>query len=135
MATVDLKHLPVGQELPPLSKVVTRVQIARYAGASGDFNPIHVDDEFARMVGLGGVIAHGLLTMGIASQAVSEWAGSPLAVKKLKVRFSGMVRPGDTVTIHGRINSTNGDEFTLDVWADTQTGEQVLTKGVAVVVL
>jgi len=133
MAGLNLKELQVGQELPPLSKVVTRVQIARYAGASGDFNPIHVDDEFARMVGLGGVIAHGLLTMGFASQAVSEWAGDPTALKKLKVRFAGMVRPGDTVTIRGRVSAVDAGQVTLDVWAETQTGEQVLTKGVAVI--
>jgi acyl dehydratase len=77
-----------GDELPPLSLRVTRADLVRYAGASGDFNPIHWSDRVATGVGLPGVIAHGMLTMALAGRLVTQWVGDPSAVRSYGVRFT-----------------------------------------------
>lgn len=105
----------------------TREQIAAYAEASGDHNPIHLDDEFARSVGLPGVIAHGLLQMGIAATVAAETAGGPQHLRRLFVRFAGMVEPGDIVTFSAKKNG----EGKLELSAVNQEGETVLTKAFA----
>jgi acyl dehydratase len=105
----------------------TREQIAAYAEAGGDHNPIHLDDDFARSVGLPGVIAHGLLQMGILGTVAAEAAGGPGHLKRLSVRFAGMVLPGDTVTF----TATPSGEGKLDLSAVNQKGEAVLTKATA----
>ena len=102
----------------------TREQIAAYAEASGDRNPIHLDDEFARSVGLPGVIAHGMLQMGIAATVAAEAAGGAGNLRRMSVRFAGTVVPGDEVTFR----ATPTDEGRLDVKATNQRGEAVLTK-------
>jgi acyl dehydratase len=81
-------------------KTVTRVQIARYAAATGDFNPLHFDDEHARRVGLPGIIGHGLLTLGFAAEAVTDWCGGdPHLVRSVSMRFREPVRPGDELIV------------------------------------
>ena len=105
----------------------TREQIADYAEASGDLNPIHLDDAFARSVGLPGIIAHGMLQMGIAATVAAEAAGGPERLRRLSVRFAGMVVPGDTVTFIAE--PADGDH--LVIRAVNQRGEQVLTKALA----
>lgn len=105
----------------------TRDQIAAYAEASGDHNPIHLDDAFARSVGLPGVIAHGMLQMGLLATVASEAAGGPAHLKRLSVRFAGMVVPGDTVTFKAEPAGTGK----LDLSATNQKGEAVLTKASA----
>jgi acyl dehydratase len=80
----------VGEELPGLHIPLRRADLVRYAGASGDFNPIHYDVDHARAVGLPDVLAHGMLTMGLAGRALTDWAGDPGAVAAFGVRF---VRP------------------------------------------
>ena len=105
----------------------TREQIAAYAEASGDHNPIHLDDEFARSVGLPGVIAHGMLQMGLLSTVAAEAAGGPGHLRRLSVRFAGMVVPGDTVTFHAE----PAGEGRLELTAVNQRGEAVLTKATA----
>src|SRR4029077_15737337 len=85
---------------PPVTKrsvTFTAAQISAYAEASGDHNPIHLDDEFARSVGLPGVIAHGMLQMGILGTVSAQAAGGPEKLRRLSVRFADMVEPGDTV--------------------------------------
>lgn len=77
-----------GDELPPLTLRVTRADLVRYAGASGDLNPIHWSDRVASSVGLPGVIAHGMLTMALAGRLVTGWAGDPTAVRSYGVRFT-----------------------------------------------
>ncbi len=105
---------------------VTRDGIGAYAEASGDHNPIHLDEEFARSVGLPGVIAHGMLQMGqLASVAVAE-AGDPRRLRRLSCRFAGMVRPGDEITY-----SAEPVEGGLRLSAVNQNGEAVLSKAVA----
>jgi acyl dehydratase len=104
-----------------------RDQIAAYAQASGDHNPIHLDDDSARSVGLPGVIAHGMLQMGIMATVAAEAAGGPGHLRRLFVRFAGMVRPGDTVTFFAE----PAGEGKLDLRAVNQHGEAVLTKATA----
>jgi acyl dehydratase len=84
----DTGAVAVGDELPPLSLRVTRADLVRYAGASGDFNPIHWSDRVATGVGLPGVIAHGMLTMALAGRLVTEWVGDPGAICTYGVRFT-----------------------------------------------
>lgn len=105
----------------------TREQIAAYAEASGDHNPIHLDDAVARSVGLPGVIAHGMLQMGILATVAAEAAGGPDHLKRLSVRFAGMVVPGDTVTFR----ADRGAAGALELSAVNQKGEAVLTKATA----
>jgi len=109
------------------SVTFTREQIAAYAEASGDHNPIHLDDDFARSVGLPGVIAHGMLQMGLMGTVAGEAAGGPDKLRRLYCRFAGMVVPGDTVTFTAEPAAPG----TLDVRAVNQRGEPVLTKAVA----
>ncbi len=102
-ARIYLDDVKVGDELPPLVKgPIQQIQLTRYAGASGDFNPIHQDDEFAKAAGMGGVFAHGMLSMGFVGQLVTDWAGAG-NVRKLAVRFAGLVRLKDTITCRGRV--------------------------------
>ncbi len=128
----------LGEELPPLTKApVDRVQLARYAGASGDFNPVHVDEVYARSLGMPSVYAPGMLVMGILGQLVSDWSrGAQL--RKYQVRFSKIVWPGDTVVAKGRVMERWGDTgryfAEVDLWAENQKGELVL-RGSALVQL
>jgi len=96
---LEYGSLKEGQQLEPLTKPpVTKVQLVKYAGASGDFNPLHTDDEFARKVGMDGVIAHGMLVMGFLGQYVRELAGTNAEISRFKMRFGAMTRPGDQIT-------------------------------------
>ena len=104
-----------------------RDQIAAYAKASGDLNPIHLDDAFARSVGLPGVIAHGMLQMGILAVVAAEAGGGPDRLRRLSCRFAGMVQPGDTVTFSAEVSA----RARLDLRAVNQRGDAVLTKAVA----
>jgi acyl dehydratase len=105
----------------------TREQIAAYAEASGDRNPIHLDDDFAKTVGLPGVIAHGLLQMGLMATVAAEAAGGPHRLRRLYCRFNGMVVPGDTVTFTAEPAAPGK----LELRAVNQRGEPVLTKSIA----
>ena len=102
----------------------TREQIAAYAVASGDHNPIHLDDEFARSVGLPGIIAHGMLQMGLMAVVAADAAGGPSRLRSMTCRFAGMVEPGDTVTFAAEPNC----DGRLGLTALNQRGEAVLTK-------
>jgi acyl dehydratase len=105
----------------------TKEQIAAYAQASGDVNPIHLDDEFARSVGLPGLIAHGMLQMGLMGVVAAEAAGGPDKLTRLYCRFAGMVLPGDTVTF----TALPAGPGKLELRAVNQKGEAVLTKASA----
>jgi acyl dehydratase len=91
-------EVEVGQALPSRSFPITRADLVRYAGASGDFNPIHWNQRFALGVGLPDVIAHGMFTMAIAARAVTDWAGDPGAVVEYSVRFTKPVVVPDDET-------------------------------------
>jgi acyl dehydratase len=112
-------------QLGPLLVTFSAEQIAAYAAASGDRNPIHLDDAFARSVGLSGLIAHGMLQMGLLARvAVDAAGGDPRRLRSLSCRFAAMVRPGDTVTFGGRAGASGE----VELWARNQHGEAVLTK-------
>lgn len=127
---VYFDDVKVGDELPPLVKgPIQQIQLTRYAGASGDFNPIHQDDEFAKAAGMGGVFAHGMLSMGFVGQLVTDWAG-PGAVRKLGVRFAAIVRLKDVITCRGRVlakwSKDDVHVVDLEVWAENQKHEKVV---------
>ena len=132
----------VGQQLSPLIKPpITPEQLHRYAEASGDHNPIHLDAQAAQRVGLDGVIAHGMLSMAFLGQFVNQQiAGIPGArVEHLKVRFLNMVHLGDTLTCHGIVkdqttNDGMSQSITIVCWAQNQQGDKVTT-GEAVVII
>src|SRR3954447_5725368 len=94
-----------GSELPELKVTPDRYVTVRYAGASGDFNPIHVDEEFAKQVGLPGRIVHGLWTMAQVARAQTEAAGSPAALTRLKVQFRGMALLEREITVSSKVAS------------------------------
>ena len=105
----------------------TKEQIAAYAEASGDHNPIHLDDDFARTVGLPGIIAHGMLQMGLMATVAAEAAGGPDRLRRLYCRFAGMVLPGDAVTFTAEPLAPGK----LELKTVNQRDEPVLTKSVA----
>jgi acyl dehydratase len=120
-----------GDELPETTQEITRADLVRYAGASGDFNPIHWDDEFARSVGLPGVIAHGMYSLGVAARAIAGHAGDPAAIKRIKVRFPATIRPGQTLRVRGEVAGVDGGRVSVRFWAEDDNGDRVLSKGEA----
>ena len=127
-----------GTQIAPKSYRVTRQDLVKYAGASGDFNPIHWSERIARSVGLPGVIAHGMYTMAQAGKFVAEWAGDPGAVTEFGVRFSAMVPVPDddrgaAIEVSGTVADKLGDnKVTVDLTARAD-GAKVLTRARAVV--
>ncbi|MDO3702622.1 MaoC family dehydratase [Micromonospora sp. C28SCA-DRY-2] len=125
-------------ELPAKTFRVTRADLVRYAGASGDFNPIHWSDRTATKVGLPGVIAHGMFTMALVGRAVTEWAGAPDAVVDYGVRFTRPVvvpddDQGTEIEVTAVVREVTEDGLTrLDVTA-TCLGEKVLSQARATV--
>jgi acyl dehydratase len=127
-----------GTELPPRQYQVTRRDLVRYAGASGDFNVIHWNERIAKSVGLPDVIAHGMLTMALAGRFLTEWAGDPGAITEYGVRFSApVVVPDDdkgaTVEVAGTVaERLEGNRVAVEVTARCD-GTKVLTRARAVV--
>lgn len=112
--TIKISDVSVGQELPALDLAFTRADLVAYAKASGDQNPIHQDEAFAKSVGLPDVIAHGMLTMGRAIQVVTNWVGDPTAVIDYSVRMTRPVVVPDTaegsiVSFTGKVAQVNED--------------------------
>jgi acyl dehydratase len=137
--TVTYDSVAKGTELPARSYPVTRLDLIKYAGASGDFNVIHWSDRVARAVGLPSVIAHGMFTMAQAGKFVTEWAGGdPGAVTDFGVNFSAMVPVPDddhgaTVEISGKVlDKLDGNKVTVDIVARAD-GAKVLTRARATV--
>jgi acyl dehydratase len=97
-----------------------------YAGASGDFNPIHIDKEIGEMAGLGGVILQGMCTMAWAAEAFVQFIGDPGKVRRVKVRFSKPVHIDDTITFEGKVTSLEGGKLVAEVSAKNQNGDEVL---------
>jgi acyl dehydratase len=129
VTVLELSSVKAGDALAPLSRTVTQEQINAYADASGDHNPIHIDEEFARSVGLPGTIAHGLLEMGIIAEALSRWAGSTAQLAGLEGRFSKPLLAGDTITVTGTVVAVDDTDgiATVEVEAVSDRGERVLT--------
>ena len=120
-----------GDAIPELRVTPDKYLPHRYAGASGDFNPIHWNDEVARAVGLPGVIAHGMYSMAVATRMVTGWVGDPAAIKRLKVRFSAMIEPGQTLTAKGEVAEVDGRRVLVRFHAEDEKGERVVGKGEA----
>jgi acyl dehydratase len=123
-----------GTVLPPLTITVTRTSLVRYAGVSGDFNPIHYSDRKAAAIGLPGVVAHGMLTMALAARVVTDWAGAD-NVLEYGVRFTKpVVVPDDdegaTVEVSGTVKSVEDGTATVDITA-TAAGQKVLGRATA----
>lgn len=102
----------------------------RYAGASGDFNPIHIDEEFAQKVGLPGRILHGLWTMAQVARAHTDAAGGPEKLKALSVQFRGMGRMGEEIVVKGTVRETGDHSAIVDSEAE-QSGRRIIRRGVA----
>lgn len=103
----------------------------RYAGASGDFNPIHIDKEFAQMVGLPSTILHGLYVMGLVAKAATDEAGGdPRSLKRLSVQFRGMSYPEQEIEVTGEVIEADGSDLTFDLVA-TQSENQVIRNATA----
>jgi acyl dehydratase len=102
----------------------------RYAGASGDFNPIHIDEEFARKVGLPGRILHGLWTMAQVARAHTEAAGGPQALKRLSVQFRGMGVLGEPITVSGTVEDVRDGVAVVTSEAE-QAGRRIIRRGEA----
>ena len=113
MTHINLASLEVGQEIGSIGFLLTRDSLVRYAGASGDFNPIHYRDDIAKAVGLDGVLAHGMLTMGSAVQVAVDWIGDPGRVIDYGVRFTKPVfvdaRNGAVLTVTGKIGEIDAE--------------------------
>ena len=127
---LDPKTVAVGQELPPLVKgPITREDLKAYAAASGDPNPMHTDDEFARNAGYPGVFAHGMLSMGYLAEFLVQ-AGGVGAIRRFKTRFAKLTWPGDVITCRGRVTrvADEGDERRVEceIWSENQAGERKL---------
>lgn len=103
-----------------------RLRPVYYAGASGDYNPIHIDPEVGKLAGFNGTILQGLCTLGWAVEAVAVFVGDPGLVRRVKVRFSRPVLPEDTVTFQGRVTAIADGRLTTEVTATNQRGEPVL---------
>ncbi|GAB4351352.1 MAG: MaoC family dehydratase [Candidatus Abyssubacteria bacterium] len=130
--TLYFDDIKVGDEIPSLTKPpITEVQLVKYAGASGDFNPIHTVHHYAEKAGLGGVIAHGMLSMGFMGEHITKWIGEAGELRRLKVRFAAMTRPGDVVTLKGKVirkRETGGENLVdCEVWAEKQDGVRTVT--------
>ncbi|MGY1753060.1 MaoC family dehydratase [Blastococcus sp. SYSU D01042] len=135
---VRLADVAVGTELPEQQFRLTRADLVRYAGASGDHNPIHWSDRVATSVGLPGVIAHGMLTMALAGRAVTAWTGDPAALVEFQVRFGRpVVVPDDDAGAELTVRGTVGallDEGRVRVDLSVLSGgEKVLSLARAVV--
>ena len=131
-----LSEVAVGDTIGPVSVRVERDALVAYANASGDQNPIHQDEEFAKSVGLPDVIAHGMWTMGAASSVVADWAGDAGRVEQFRTRFTAMVvvpQDGASVEVSGVVKSIDEDgRATVDVTA-TAAGTKVLGRCSAMV--
>ena len=127
----------VGDALPTQEFPIHRADLVRYAGASGDFNPIHWNERFAKSVGLPDVIAHGMLTMAAAVRVVTDWCGDPGAVVEYNVRFTRPVvvpdPEGTTLTVGGTVRDIRDDGLIEVDLTATVNGQTVLAKARAVV--
>lgn len=121
-----MSELNVGDAAPELRVTPDKYLPHRYAGASGDFNPIHIDPEFAKMVGLPNNILHGLYSMGLVARANAALAGGdPRALKRLSVQFRGMGAPETEIVVSGTVKSVDGARVTVDTVA-TQGETQII---------
>jgi acyl dehydratase len=120
-----MSQLSEGQPIPEVRITPDKYLTVRYAGASGDFNPIHTDEEFAKAVGLPGRILHGLWTMAQVARAQTEAAGGPEKLRRLSVQFRGMGVPEREVLVTGTVRERSGERAIVDTVAE-QDGKQII---------
>lgn len=123
----SLLNYQVSERLPVREWVPSVMQVRQYAEASGDFNPIHLDDDYALQVGLEGAIVHGMLTMAQMAAQLTDWIGEEGAISKLNVRFEQVVRPGDKITYSGTIKVRSENTLVCDLVASNSKKERVLS--------
>ena len=123
-----------GEEIPDLVKHPTTRQLVQYAGAQGDFYEIHYDQDFARSVGLPGVILHGLLKAAFLGQLVTDWLGDRGTLKLFEVSYRGIDVPGKPYRCRGRVTKVDGRDAELEVWGEDHEGNRT-TIGTATVEL
>ena len=120
-----MAELSEGRALPDLKVTPDRYLTVRYAGASGDFNPIHIDEEFAKQVGLPSRILHGLWTMAQVARAQTEAGGGPHSLRRLEVQFRGMGLPEQEITVSGTVREVRDGVAVVDTVAE-QGGKQII---------
>jgi acyl dehydratase len=120
-----MADLAAGSHIPEVRVTPDKYLTVRYAGASGDFNPIHIDDEFAHAVGLPGRILHGLWTMAQVARAHTEVGGGPEHLRRLSVQFRGMGVPEQEVLVTGVVREVDGTRVIVDTLAE-QAGKQII---------
>jgi acyl dehydratase len=125
-----MSALEPGQDLPELKVTPDKYLTYRYAGASGDFNPIHIDEEFAQSVGLPGRILHGLYTMAQVARALSAAGDGPEALRRLEVQFRGMGFPEKELTVSASVKGVEDGVATIEAEAE-QGGRKIIRKGQA----
>ncbi|MDP9134558.1 MAG: hypothetical protein M3N56_06990 [Actinomycetota bacterium] len=123
--------MDVGDSIPELRVTPDRFLPHRYAGASGDFNPIHIDRELATQVGLPGNILHGLYGMALVARcAAAAGGGDPRSLKRLSVQFRGMGLPEQEIVVSGTVTAADGESLTVDTVAE-QSGKQIIKNATA----
>lgn len=125
-ATVKIyfEDVQIGDQIPQLTKEpMTHLRLVRYAGASGDFNPLHTDPAVGEAIGTGGIIAHGMLIMGFVGQMLSDYVG-PTALRKFNVRFKGMTHLGDVITCSGAITNKSEVDGEHRITGKVQAADQ-----------
>jgi acyl dehydratase len=129
---LDPVSVRVGDALPELRKEpITREHLKRYAEASGDNNPIHLDDEFAKSAGYPSVFAHGMLSMGYLGEFLAQAGGTPEAIRKFRARFAKLTWPDDQLTCRGTVTGVRDEDgvrvVDCEIWTETQHGERKVT--------
>ena len=133
---IYFEDVNIGDEITPLVKEpIPKVQMVKYAGASGDFHPAHTDQELGKSMGMGGVFAHGMLIMGFVGEAITSWIPKKY-LRKFGVKFVGVTMPGNVITVSGKVIDKDVEKglITCDVLAKDQEG-QLKIKGNFVVEL
>ncbi len=120
-----MAELQQGDAIPELRVTPDRFLTVRYAGASGDYNPIHIDEEFARSVGLPGRILHGLYSMAQVARAATDAGGGPESLKRLSVQFRGMGLPEREIVVTGTVREVSDGRAIVDTEAD-QAGNRII---------
>jgi acyl dehydratase len=123
----------VGDELPPVGRLVTREDVRAYAEASGDRNPLHLDDDVARAAGFDGIIAHGMFTMAHLAAAIERWAGGAFA-RRIRVQFRSPVSMGERIVARARVRSIDASHrvVVIDAWVSVERDaaeEQAIRRG------
>ena len=122
-----MSEVTVGTELPTIEQQSTLTTSVMYAGASGDMNPLHFDESFAGQVSpTGGIIAHGMYSMGLASRVLTEWAGGPEKVAEVSVRFTKPWPLNTTSTFGGTVTEVADGVATVELWGRNESDAQIL---------